>query len=63
MGAPGSNVRKDGPDKPKQTHQETAEAMVRGESPGVTMATGGRANWQGDGTGDSPVYIKFSHST
>jgi len=38
------------------------EAMVRGESAGVTRATKGKAKWQGHGTGDSPVYIKFSHS-
>jgi len=66
MEAPGSNVRKDSPDEPKWTHQEPkqtrqelAETMVRGESAGVTRATRGKVKWQGDGTGDSPVYIKF----
>ena len=61
--APGSNVRKDSSDEPKQTHQEPVEAMVRGESAGVIRATRGKAKWQGDGTTNSPVYIKFSYST
>jgi len=62
MEAPGSNMRKDSPDEPKRTHQEPAEPRVRGESAGVTRATRGKAKWQGDGTGNSLVYIKFSHS-
>jgi len=37
--------------------------MIKGESAGVTRVTGGKAKWQGDGTGDSIVYIKFSQST
>ena len=45
MGALGSNIRKDSPDEPKQTHQEPAEAMVRGESAEVTRATRGKAKW------------------
>ena len=59
------------PDEPKWTHQEPvegiaggrtlAEAMVRGENSGTTRAPGVRMKWQGDGTGGSPVYIKFSH--
>ena len=66
-------VMNDSPDEPKRTHQEPAEvieeqrtpaeAIVKGESTGVTRATGGQMKWQGNGTGDSPVYIKFSHST
>ena len=73
IGALGSNVKKDSPDKLKRTHQEPgegiaggrtlAEAMVRGESAGIVRATGGKVKWQGDGTGNGPVYIKFSHST
>ena len=72
IGALGSNVGKDSPDEPKWTHQKLAEiiaeektpveAMIKEESAGVTRATGGKIKWQGDGTGDSPVYIKFSHS-
>jgi len=62
MGALGSNVRKDSPTKPKRTHQEPAEAIVRGESARVTRATGGKGKWHSDGTGDSQMYIKFSHS-
>jgi len=61
MGAPGSIVRKDSPDEPKWTHQEPGEARVGGESTGVTRATRGKAKWQGDRTGDSPMYIKFLH--
>ena len=61
MGAPGSNSRKDSPDEPKWTHQKPAEAIVRGESAGIVRATRGKAKWQGNGTGDSPVYIKFSY--
>ena len=70
-GAPGSSARKDSPDEPKRTHQEPeegiaggrtlAETMVRRESTGTTRAAGARTKWQGDGTGGSPVYIKFSH--
>ena len=62
MGAPGSKLRKDSLDEPKRTHQEPAEAMVKEESAGVTWVTRGKVKWQGDGTGDSPVYIKFSYS-
>jgi len=40
-----------------------AEAMVRRENAGIIRATGGKVKWQGDGTGNGPVYIKFSHST
>ena len=63
MGVPGSKLRKDSLGEPKQTHQEPVEAMVKGESAGVTWATRDKMKWQGDGTGDSPVYIKFSYST
>ena len=38
------------------------EAIVKGESAGVIKATGGKTKWQGDGTGNSPVYIKFSYN-
>jgi len=72
MRAPESNVWKASPDEPTWTHQEPveviaeertlAEAMVKGESTRVTRAIRGKMKWQGDGTGDSPVYIKFSHS-
>jgi len=55
----------------KQTHQEPAEGiaggrtlgetMVRGKNTGTTRATGVRMKWQSDGTGGSPVSIKFSN--
>jgi len=38
------------------------EAIVKGESAGVIKATRGKTKWQGDGTGNSPVYIKFSYN-
>ena len=57
--------------EPKRTRQEPAEGiagertlvktMAREENTGTTKATGVRTKWQGDGTGGSPVYIKFSH--
>jgi len=72
MRAPRSSIRKDSPDEPKRTHQKPvegiargrtlAEAIVREKSAGITRTTGGKVKWQGDETGDSPVYIKFSHS-
>jgi len=68
---PGSTARKDSLDEPKQTRQEPAEGiakrrtlmetMARGENTGTTRAAGVRMKWQGDGTGSSLVYIKFSH--
>jgi len=71
IGASGSSIRKDSPDKPKRTHQELAEgiaarrtladAMVREKSAGSTRATRDKAKWQSNRTGDSPVYIKFLH--
>jgi len=62
----------DSPDKPRQTYQKPVE-VIAGEGPlaettarewsaGVTRATGVRTKWQGDGTGGSLLYIKFSHS-
>ena len=33
------------------------------ESTEVTGVAGVKAIWKGNGTGDSPVYIKFLHST
>jgi len=71
-GASGSSVRKDRLDGLKRTHQEPAEGiaggrtlvetMARTENTGTTRAAGVRMKWQGDGTGGSPVYIKFSHN-
>jgi len=71
-GASGSSVRKDRLDGLKQTHQEPAEGiaggrtlvetMARTENTGTTRAAGVRMKWQGDGTGGSPVYIKFLHN-
>jgi len=71
--APESNVKKNSEDELKQTHEEPAEgiaggrtlveAMIKEESAGIARATGGKVKWQGDGTENSLVYIKFLHST
>jgi len=36
--------------------------MEKGESTGVTRATGDKIKWEGDGTGNSPVYINLLYS-
>ena len=57
--------------EPKRSRQEPAESraegktlvetMARGENTGTGRAARVRMKWQDDGTGGSPVYIKFSH--